>query len=119
MFLVFDYKFHCFNGKLAFIEVSIDRYTDYKINLYDPDWNFIGFKKWIGSNDEIEKPQMFNNMKSLTGLFAQDFRYVRVDLYCLGSEIYFGELTFHPGGGFQQFIPQKWDSKFGEELLLD
>jgi hypothetical protein len=116
--LPIDYKFHYFNGKLAFIQVDIDRQTEHKRNLYDPNWDFINCQ-WIYKNgNNVKKPQMLDQMKSLAEIIAKDFRYIRVDFYNLGSDIYFGELTFHPESGFGNFYPIKWDRIFGKRLVL-
>jgi hypothetical protein len=40
--------------------------------------------------------------------------FVRVDLYDIGSRIYFGEMTFTPGGGFAHFEPPAMDQHLGE-----
>ena len=40
--------------------------------------------------------------------------FVRVDLYDIGSRIYFGEMTFTPGGGFAHFEPAAMDQHLGE-----
>ena len=60
----------------------------------------------------------FKKIKILAEIIAKDFCYIRVDLYNIGSDIYFGELTFHPGSGFERFSPQKWDRIFGNQLIL-
>jgi len=111
-----DYKLHCFNGKLVFTHVDIDRHTDHKRNLYDADWSFLDCK-WIYENGPpINKPHKYAEMKSLAEQLAEDFQYVRVDFYSLGEQIFFGELTFHPESGFGRFYPFEWDLRFGEAL---
>ncbi|SHJ59661.1 TupA-like ATPgrasp [Arenibacter nanhaiticus] len=113
-----DYKFHCFNGKLAYIQVDLDRATDHKRNHYDPDWNFLDFK-WIYENgNQVERPESLEKMKALSEKIAEDFIYVRVDLYTIDSKIYFGELTFHSESGLGKFTPEVWDKKLGEKLAL-
>ena len=67
---------------------------------------------------EVEKPKMLNRMRSLAEIIAKDFRYIRVDYYNLGSEVYFGELTFHTESGFGSFMPPEWDRIFGDKLRL-
>ena len=114
----YDYKFYCINGKVVYIEVDINRYTNYKANFYDPEWNLLDFRKRVENGDEVERPETLNKMRSLAEVLSKDFRFVRVDLYSLGSEVHFGELTFHPAAGFQQFFPPKWDRIFGDELIL-
>ncbi len=114
----FDYKIHCFNGKVVFIQVDIDRYIDHKRNLYDSDWNFIDCR-WVYDNGApLEAPKMLGEMQMLAETLAKDFRYVRVDFYCIDSQIFFGELTFHPQSGFGAFYPEKWDRIFGDKLIL-
>ena len=49
---------------------------------------------------------------------SQGFRHVRVDLYNVNGEIYFGELTFFNNAGLLPFQPHEWDYKIGEWLKL-
>ncbi|MHA7864098.1 ATP-grasp fold amidoligase family protein [Flagellimonas marinaquae] len=111
-----DYKLHCFNGKLVFTQVDLDRHTDHKRNLYDVEWNQIPCK-WIYENGaEVTQPDNYLKMKELAEIIAQDFTYVRVDFYSIGASIFFGELTFHSDSGFGKFIPDSYDSEFGKML---
>lgn len=114
-----DYKLHCFNGRVALIQVDIDRHKDHKRNLYDPDWNRINCRWLYDNGKEVIRPENLSKMKSLAQTIARDFLYVRVDLYNLGSRVFFGELTFHPEAGFGEFRPAIWDRKFGDMLRLD
>ena len=111
-----DYKLHCFNGKLAFTQVDIDRFTDHKRNLYNPDWSFLDCQWKYPNGHPVDKPEKYAEMKSLAERLAANFPYVRVDLYILGEQIFFGELTFHPLSGFGRFYPIDWDLRFGEAL---
>src|SRR5690606_8233966 len=36
-----DFKFHCFHGRVKFIQVDTDRHSNHCRNLYDPDWNVL------------------------------------------------------------------------------
>jgi len=40
-----------------------------------------------------------------------------LDLYSMNDKIYFGELTFHDGAGFEVFA-EGWDEKLGNLLQL-
>ena len=113
-----DYKLHCFNGKLAFVQVDIDRQTDHRRSIYDPHWNLLDCQWLYQKGGSVAKPISFNKMSSLAEEIARDFCYVRVDFYNLNGEIYFGELTFHPGSGIELFTPFDWDKKFGAQLNL-
>lgn len=61
----------------------------------------------------IIKPKNFDRMIEIVKKLSEDFDYVRVDLYNIDGEIYFGELTFCPDGGFGKFTDINWDYKFG------
>lgn len=113
-----DYKFNCFNGKIGFPEVHIDRYIDYKKNCYDSKWNILNCEWGAKRGGEIKKPKLLSKMLLLAETLAKDFRYVRVDLYNVKDKIFFGELTFSPGAGFCPFNPPEWDFKFGSKLKL-
>jgi hypothetical protein len=113
-----DYKLHCFNGAVTFIQVDMDRYYQHKRNIYDVNWKLMDCK-WLYENGRsLEPPELLGRMKELAQTLAEDFCYVRVDFYCVGSQIYFGELTFHPESGFGAFKPSEWDRRFGDMLML-
>lgn len=113
----FDYKFHCFkqrDGFKVFVQVDADRFQDHGRNLYDENWSSlpinIGFKR---SDKSITKPKQLDEMITLGKKLAADFEYVRVDFYLCKDKIYFGELTFSHGTGFEKFTPKEWDTKWG------
>ncbi|MFC4097906.1 ATP-grasp fold amidoligase family protein [Euzebyella saccharophila] len=113
-----DFKFHCLNGKVAFIQVDLNRATNHKRNLYDPKWNLLPFTIRYSNGINIERPKSLDKMIAIAEKLAKDFICVRVDLYLVMGKIYFGELTFHPGAGFDKFTPMEWDYKFGKMLQL-
>ena len=89
-----DYKLHCFNGKLVFVQVDLDRQIDHKRNLYDVNWNLIDCQ-WLYENGEpVDKPLSFRKMQSLAEVIAEDFCYVRVDFYSIGSKNIFWRIDF-------------------------
>ena len=57
-------------------------------------------------------------MIELAEKLAQNIPFVRVDFYEIEAQIYFGELTFFPGSGFEAFTPEEWDYKIGSWLTL-
>ncbi|WP_291871163.1 ATP-grasp fold amidoligase family protein [Maribacter sp.] len=113
-----DYKLHCFNGELAFVQVDMDRSTHHKRILYDPDWNSLDCQWAYDIGYDIPKPKVFMEMKNIAKKFAEDFIYVRVDLYVIKETIFFGELTFHSDSGTGKFFPEKWDKTIGNWLKL-
>ena len=114
----FDYKMHCFNGKLNFTQVDLDRQENHTRNLYDEKWNFIPCQWKYKNGRQIERPSNYDEMKRLAEEIAKDFIYVRVDFYSVQDQIFFGELTFHPESGLSRFDPPKYDLIFGKQLCL-
>lgn len=112
-----DYKFHCFNGNPEYIEVQFGRFSsDRRINIYDKNWNIqpflMGYKN---TKVEISKPQCLNMMLDIVSELSKDFDYCRVDLYITKSgDIYFGEITFTPCNGMDDFIPSYWNEIFAK-----
>lgn len=114
-----DFKLHCFNGKLVFTQVDMDRHTEHKRNLYDVDWKFIPCEWKYKNGRQINKPIHYELMQKLAEKIAKDFIYVRVDFYEVNNKVYFGELTFHSESGHGKFKPEKYDLKFGEQLTIN
>jgi len=120
-----DFKLNVINGKVAFIYVSIDREGKNKRNIYDRDWNPLYFTWALKNKDivhlrgeEINPPATLNRMIEIAEKIGEDFPYVRVDFYDVDGKLYFGEITQHHGGGFDQIRPIEMDYKYGELLDL-
>jgi hypothetical protein len=52
---------------------------------------------------KIEKPKNYEKMLSIIKVLAKLFPYVRVDLYDIKAQIYFGEITFGHVAGMKIF----------------
>lgn len=116
-----DYKFMCFNGKAEMLFVVADRHSDMALNFYDLDWNLLPFtRKYPNSKEPLKKPKNFDKMVEIANKLAEPFPFVRVDFYesADGNDIYVGELTFYPGGGYETFEPMEWDYRLGDMLEL-
>jgi len=116
-----DYKIFCFNGVPKVIQVDFGRFTDHKRNFYSTDWKYIGFTTHIYPTDpeiKIRRPKKLPSMLSIAKKLSKGLPHVRVDLYMTNDEIYFGELTFYHGSGFEKFSPEEWDTILGGWLDL-
>ena len=49
---------------------------------------------------------------------SEPFPFVRVDFYSIKNKLYVGEMTFHPGCGWESFTPSEWNRKMGDMLEL-
>ena len=117
-----DYKFFCFNGKVKALFIASDRQKkgeDTKFDFFDRDFNHLPFTNGHpNASDSPQKPHMFEKMIVLAETLSKGFPHVRIDLYEVGTKIYFGEMTFFHWSGFVPFNPESWDYKFGEWLQL-
>jgi hypothetical protein len=57
-------------------------------------------------------------MVALAEKLSQGMPHVRVDLYEVNGENYFGEMTFFAGGGWVPLEPRKWEKVFGDWITL-
>lgn len=115
----FDYKFFCFHGKVEIIQVDIDRFNNQKRKLLDREFNEIDATILHPKYEqELERPANLDEAIEIAEKLSADFNFIRVDLYLLEDQIYFGELTNYPGGGFQPFQPESMEYKVGSMLQL-
>lgn len=111
-----DYKFLCFDGKPYYCWVDFDRFGNHKRNFYDMDWKLQPFNQYSYGNfdKDVKKPKKFEEMKKIAEKLSSGFDHVRVDLYLIEDKIYFGEMTFTNGNGFEKITPDDWDYKLGK-----
>ena len=116
-----DYKFMCFNGQVKCSFTCTERRSSsgLKVTFFDKEWHKMPFERhYPSSNKEIKKPINYDLMLRISEKLSQDMDFVRVDLYEINGKVYFGELTFFPGCGMEEFIPDKWDNILGSWLAL-
>lgn len=116
-----DYKFFCFNGKMQFLKVDIGRFAEHHANYYDKSFALLPFGETLYMPDTstaVDKPAEFDRMVSLAERLSKDIPFLRVDMYNVDGRIYFGELTFFPASGFENYEPDGWDRKIGDMLIL-
>lgn len=116
-----DYKFMCFNGevKCSFVCLNRNSRNGLNIDFYDMDWKPMPFERhYHNSGTIIPKPKNFNKMVEFAEKLSKDIPFVRVDFYETNGQLYFGELTFYPGSGFEEFTPESFDYLLGGWIKL-
>jgi len=111
-----DYKFMCFNGQVKCLFVCLNRNSSNGLNVdfYDMDWNPMPFERhYSSSGTTIPKPKNFDMMVEFAKKLSKDIPFVRVDFYETNGQLYFGELTFYPGSGYEEFKPESYDYLLG------
>lgn len=101
-----DYKVLCFNGEPKIVEVHKGRFNgQHTQDCYDEFWNKTDIEQYdLPKTDEIlPKPIFLEEMLRLSKLLSKDLIHVRVDWYFTNNRLYFGELTFFDGSGYNLF----------------
>ena len=114
-----DFKFHCVNGKVVWLQYIFDRGSQTKEIITDR--NFIPMPlqldtDFICTQTVIQKPTTWDKMIGLAEKLATDFKYVRIDLYNENERILFGEMTFLPRAGC--YVTKDLE-KFGALMQFD
>ncbi len=110
-----DYKLFVYHGKVHFIQLDSDRFTDHKRNMFDRDWNDLGFSySHLRKLPSPSKPEFVENMIDIAENVGAHFDFIRVDLYFYNGKVTFGELTIYPGAGFEKFPQIDFDLMFGD-----
>lgn len=124
-----DYKFLCFEGepRLLFMDIGVanadgTHAEEYYRNIYDMDFNLVSDMKETRDTyrvEDIKKPEKWDYMLECCRRLAQPFPHCRVDLYYVGGQVYFGEVTFFHGSGYNEFEPHEKDLMVGSWIPMD
>lgn len=114
----FDYKLFVFHGRVRMIQVDLDRFDAHTRNLYTPDWERLDVEYGCPGGMDVERPCRLPEMLDIAERLGADTDFVRVDLYCLGRRVVFGELTNYPLAGSGEFRPPEFDRRLGEWWTL-
>lgn len=120
-FGLLDYKFFCFNGSPQYVQLNIDRFTDFSLLFLDVEWNLlqVSLEHYPRSNKVIPKPENLPELIDVARALAQGLKFCRVDLYSLDNKIFFGEMTITPNAGMKNFYPPEFDLKLGSLIDLN
>lgn len=116
-----DYKFYCFSGKMKLLLVVQGRGTPNPTgDHFDENGNPLDLisGSFLRSACPPELPATFEKMKRIAETLSAGMTHLRVDLYEVDGKIYFGELTFFDGSGFDRLQPEGWEQKLGDMLVL-
>jgi hypothetical protein len=114
-----DYKFYVFAGEVAAIQVDIDRHTHHRCRFYLPDWSPINPVSRKLPLAPIEPaPINLAQMLAIASELGRPFDFMRVDLYNVDNDIFFGELTPYSGSGLDVMEPPLFDLELGAKWKL-
>jgi len=96
-----DFKFHCSNGKVLWLQYIYDRCTSPKEVIVSADGDVMDV--WIYQAMEhsttFVKPDNWHELIKVAEKLSLGVKYLRVDLYNLNGQVFVGELTLYPMGG--------------------
>lgn len=107
-----DYRFHVAGGKVRFILLDQNP-VDHRRVFYSPTWERLAIRDGRPIGTDADKPQRLEQMVGIAETLGKDFGFVRVDLYEVDGQVYFGELTFTPSAGYMPFEPPEIDAQLG------
>lgn len=115
-----DYKVFNFNGTPKLIQVDYDRFKEHKRNLYTTSWEYINNKIEYPTDEHhlISKPECLESMLRIASILSEGIPHVRSDFYIINNQVYFGELTFYHGNGFEKFSPEEFGYEMGKYIQL-
>jgi len=108
-----DYKFFVFHGRARLVEVDFGRFGTHVRSLFTPEWELLPVAYKRSRGPETPRPDALAEMIAIAEALAAPVDFVRVDLYCPGSRIVFGELTSYPIAGRGKFTPASFDAELG------
>lgn len=120
---LYDYKFFCFDGEPKFAYVASEHFKDGKklpvsnISLYDLSWNKLPIRYGKHKPNNVPAPECLDEMIRASRLLAKEFPFVRIDFFEVDGEWYLSELTFYPGGGYND-LDQETNSEWGVMFKL-
>lgn len=110
-----DHKFFVYHGRVHFIQIDVDALGSPKRAFYDRHWNKLPLTEGCPDIERvIARPAHLDGMIAIAEKIGAGFDFVRIDLYCEESRIFFGEASFYDSAGFGKPHPEIWDRTFGE-----
>jgi hypothetical protein len=93
-----DYKFHCCEGRVRWLQYIYDRGVGTKECIVRPDGSVtdLHFDQNMIHSEEFDIPANWNDLCKAAERLAAGFKYARVDMYNIGKRIVCGEVTFNP-----------------------
>jgi hypothetical protein len=114
-----DYKFVTISGRVEWIENVHDRGQRHNKTYFDRNWKRIKVRRWQGIPDPLRsplpgapRPATLERMVEISERLAEGLDELRVDLYEIDGEVYFGEFTVYEESGMGVAYPE--DEVFAE-----
>ncbi|MCR5519747.1 MAG: glycosyltransferase [Bacteroidales bacterium] len=114
-----DYKIWCFNGRTECLWVCANRSEEgLDMSCYDTGWNehperLVYSSHFRKPEKSLPRPEGLEKMLECASILSKGFPQVRVDFYCIGGKVYFGEMTFTSNGGCMPYFTDEYQHELG------
>ena len=119
-----DYKIWSFDGKPMYVFCCFDR-TDHSLDVitYDTHWNAhpefsVNTSHVRLSEKRLPPPSSLNRMLEVAAILSKGHPEVRVDLYEIDGQLYFGEMTFTSASGVLSYFSEDFRLELGSYTQL-
>ena len=115
-----DYKVICCDGEPKYVEIHRTRFIAHTLDCYDLSGKRMDVSHYYNTSglELAELPEFWQEMLDLSRVLAEGIPQVRVDWYFADGQLYFGEMTFYLGSGFDEFVPDEFNEVFGDWVKL-
>lgn len=106
--LPLDYKVYVFGGRAEVVQLHEGRGDDHRWTQYDRGWKALSRNPTAAG-----PPSCLAEMLAAAEAMAANEDFLRVDFYCEGGALKFGEYCLYPGSGLDPFTPDALDLELG------
>lgn len=114
-----ELRFYCFGGRAEAAQIfQFDEHGHRTDGFLDREGRATDITKRVRGHsapitaDLSAVPAHFEGALEVAEVLAESFAHVRVDLYVVGDDLWFGELTPFPSAGLVTFEPASYDARF-------
>lgn len=109
-----DFKFHVFGGRVGLIGVHHGRFGEHRTTFLDRSLRRLPVTQGRPAHPDWTPPAAIGELLRIAERLGLDFDYVRVDLYLVGGQPRFGELTHYDSSGCSPYAPREFDRLLGD-----
>lgn len=114
-----DYKFYMVKGIPLYSSMVFDRFIDVSCAVMDlTDMSVLDATiSDLKFPENFKLPVIYPKMIEAARALSREFEFVRIDLYEVNGEIFFGEFTFSPSAGCDHMANTEWTRTFARRIL--
>lgn len=109
-----DYKFFVFDGRVELIQVNRGRFgKNLTATFMDAEWRQFSVRQGDRLVVDEPRPAELDKMCDIARVLGAGWDFIRIDLYAVDGEVWFGEYTPYPGSGLLPYKPMSFDLEQG------